>query len=227
MCGRYVLYGPISRHRDHFKVPDDGFDFKPRYNLAPSQVAVIIRADPSGNRTFLNALWGLIPTGARVTEDLPRPINAKAETAAIKPLFRTAFRQRRIVVPADAFYEWKKIDGQKQPFLIHMKDGAPFGLAGLLEFWQGPAGEVATFTILTTAPNTLMAEIHKRMPVIILPEHYSEWLDPDVTDVNRLHTMIGPYPDNFMEAYPVSARVNSPLQEGPELVAKIEFNRGF
>lgn len=224
MCGRYVLYGPSSRYRDHFKIPDDGFDFTPRYNLAPSQAAPIVRADALGNRSILTALWGLIPTWAKVTEDLPRPINAKAETAAIKPMFRSAFRQRRVLVPVDAFYEWKKINGQNQPFLIHMKDGAPFGLGGLLEFWQGPAGEVATYTILTTAPNELMAAIHNRMPVIVRPEQYSEWLDPDVTDINRVHAMIGPYAGNFMEAYPVSTRVNSPLHEGPDLVVKIEIS---
>ena len=185
MCGRFALYAPISRHRDHFNVPDDGFDFSPRYNLAPSQVAPIIRADAAGNRTFLLALWGLIPSWAKVTEDLPKPINAKAETAAIKPMFRHAFRQSRVLVPADAFYEWKPLAGQKQPYLIHMKDYEPFGMGGLLEFWQGPAGEVATFTILTTAPNALMAEIHNRMPVIIRPENYAEWLDPVKSQLRR------------------------------------------
>jgi len=106
--------------------------------------------------------------------------------------------------------------------VIHMKDDAPFGMGGLLEFWPGSAGEVATFTILTTTPNALMADIHNRMPVIILPENYAEWLDPGANDVNRLHSLIGPYPENFMEAYPVSKRVDSPANDGAELLTRVE-----
>jgi len=222
MCGRFANYGHISRHRDHFNVSDDGFDFGPRYNLAPSQVAPVIRADAAGNRSFLLALWGLIPPWAKVTEGLPKPINAKSETAAIKPMFRYAFRQSRVLVPADCFYEWKPMAGQKQPYLIHMKDGEPFGMGGLLKFWPGSAGEVATFTILTTTPNALMAEIHNRMPVIVKPENYAEWLDPDVNDVNRLHTLIGPYPENFMKVYQVSQGINSTANDGAELLVRVE-----
>jgi putative SOS response-associated peptidase YedK len=192
MWGRFAPYQPLPKLRDQFKVPDDGFAFAPRYNLAPSQMAPIVRADQDGRRTLLLALWGLIPSWAKVTENLPKPINAKAETAAIKPMFRHAFRQSRVLVPADAFYEWKPVAGQKQPYLIHMKDNEPFGMGGLLEFWQGPAGEVATFTLLTTTANALMAGIHNRMPVIIRPENYAEWLDPGVNDINRLHALTGP-----------------------------------
>ncbi|MFZ4538826.1 SOS response-associated peptidase [Propionivibrio sp.] len=133
-------------------------------------MAPLVRADAAGQRTFLLALWGLIPAWAKVTDTLPKPINAKAETAAIKPLFRQAFRQRRVLVPADAFFEWQPVAGQKQPYLIHLADNQPFGMGGLLEFWPRPVGEVATFTILTTAANALMARIHNRMPVIIRPE---------------------------------------------------------
>jgi len=220
MCGRYALYGPFSRHRDHFGVRGDLFDFDPRYNLAPSQALPIVRADQAGNRSFLLALWGLIPALTKVTDTLLKPINAKAETAAIKPMFRHAFRQSRVLVPADAFYEWKSVAGQKQPYLIRMKDEQPFGMGGLLEYWRGPAGDVATFAILTTSPNALVAEIYNRMPVIIHSENYAEWLDPTVTDVSRLHTLIGPYPEQFMEAYPVSKMVNSPANEGMELLER-------
>lgn len=222
MCGRFALYLPIARHRDHFGVPDDGFDFGPRYNVAPSQAVPVVRADQTGHRTFLLAQWGLIPSWAKGSEELPKPINAKAETAAIKPMFLHAFRQSRVLVPADTFYEWKPVAGQKQPCPIHMKDSDPFGMGGLLEFWPGPAGDVATFTILTTAPNALMVDIHNRMPVIISPDNYAEWLDPTVTDINRLHTLIGPYPDSSLEVYPVSKRVNSPANEGAELLARVE-----
>ena len=208
--------------RDQFNVPDDGFAFGARYNLASGQVAPVIRADSSGNRRLLLALWGLIPSWAKVTETLPKPINAKAETAAIEPMFRQAFRQSRVLVPADAFYEWKTVAGQKLPYLIHLRNGEPFAMGGLLEFWTGSAGEVATFTILTTAANTLMAEIHNRMPVIVRPENYAAWLDPGVNDVNQLHNLITPYPENEMEAYAVSEHLNSPANEGAELVQRVQ-----
>lgn len=151
-----------------------------------------------------------------------KPINAKAETAAIKSMFRHAFRQSRVLVPVDAFYEWKSVAGQKQPYLIHMKDNEPFAWAACLSSGMGQR-ESATFTILTTTPNALMAEIHNRMPVIIRPENYAEWLNPSVNDVNHLHTLTGAYPDNFMESYPVSKRVNSPANEGSALLERVEI----
>ena len=111
--------------------------------------------------------------------------------------------------------------GQKQPYLIHMKSSEPFGMGGLLDFWQGQSNEVATFTILTTAANALMSEFHDRMPVIVAPENYAEWLDPEVTDVTGLHTLIAPYPVRFMEAYPVSRKVNNEMNEGVQLIRKL------
>ncbi|MBS1229792.1 MAG: hypothetical protein H6R17_3069 [Proteobacteria bacterium] len=205
MCKQFALYCPLDKIREHFKIPDDDLDFYPRYHLAPGQVAPIIRTDAANNRCLSLALWGLIPAWTEVTETLVRLINAKVETAAIKPMLRNAFRQNRILIPADAFYEWKPTAGQRQTYLIHMKNNQPFGMGGLLEFWHGPTGEVATFSILTTAPNALIAEIHNRMPVIIRPENYAEWLDPNANDVNRLHALSAPYPESDMVAYPVSA----------------------
>lgn len=154
----------------------------PRFNVAPSQVLPVVRQDGDGHRAFLMARWGFIPSWAKDTEGMPKPINAKAETAAIKPMFRHAFRKSRVLVPADAFYEWKVVAGKKQPYLIRMRDQSPFGMAGLLEHWHGPEGEgegeAVTFTILTTEPNPLMATIHDRMPAIIRPKDYASWLDP-------------------------------------------------
>lgn len=218
MCGRYALYGPQSRYKDTFSTENDP-DFAARYNIAPSQVVPVVRADDGGSRVFTLAKWGLIPSWAKDADNLPKPINAKAETAAIKPMFRHAFRKSRVLVPATAFYEWKLIGGKKQPFLIQMKDGEPFGMGGLLEHWTSPTGEVATFTILTTAPNALMAEIHDRMPVIVSQANYADWLDPAVSDVTQLQSIAGPYPEQLMSAYPVSTAVNSPANEGATLVA--------
>lgn len=219
MCGRYVLFGPQSRYRTHFGVANE-IDIAPRFNIAPSSVLPVIR-QIDGQRMFLLARWGLIPSWAKDSEGLPQPINAKAETAAIKPMFRHAFRKSRVLVPADAFYEWKTQPDGKQPYLIRMRDESPFGIGGLLEHWPGPEGEVLTFTLLTTEPNPLMARIHNRMPVIVRPEDYARWLDPGRNDIAELHGMIGHYPDRLMEAYPVSRKVNSPANDGPELLARV------
>jgi putative SOS response-associated peptidase YedK len=219
MCGRYVLFGPQSRYRQHFGVGNE-LDMPPRFNVAPSSVMPVIRAI-DGQRVFLPAKWGLMPSWAKDGEDLPKPINAKAETAAIKPMFRHAFRKSRVLVPADAFYEWKAEQGGKQPYLIRMRDELPFGMGGLLEHWQGPEGELLSFAILTTEPNRLMAEIHNRMPVIVHPKDFGRWLAPAFDDVAELQGMIGPYPERLMEAYPVSRKVNSPGNDGPELLTPL------
>jgi putative SOS response-associated peptidase YedK len=192
----------------------------PHYNIAPSQNAPVVRV-VEGRRILVSARWGLMPSWAKEEEKLPQPINAKAETAAIKPMFRQAYRRSRILVPADCFYEWKVVAGKKQPFLIHMKDGSPFGMGGLLEHWGAPGEEILTFTILTTRANALMKDIHERMPVIIPPEHYKTWLDPRLTEVSKIQTLIGPYPEQRMAAYPVSTRVNSPKNDTPDLTAEL------
>lgn len=219
MCGRYAIYGPISRHRENFDVEGD-FDFPPRYNIPPSLFLPVIRQE-AGARRFVAARWGLLPSWAKDPKAISQPINAKSETAAIKPMFRHAFRKSRVLVPAAAFYEWKPVAGGKQPYLIRMRDESPFGMAGLLECWNGPEGEVRSFAILTTEPNPLMAEIHNRMPAIISPENYAAWLDPGLSDVEALQGMLGPYPERLMEAYPVSRKVNSPANDGVELVERV------
>ena len=143
---------------------------------------------------------------------IQHPINAKAETAAIKPMFRHAYRKNRVLVPADGFYEWAAKDGVKQPYLIRLRDGEPMAMGGLLEHWQGPEGDVTHFTILTTSANAVMAKIHDRMPVIIKPEEFASWLDRDFTDVIKIQAMTLPYPDRFMEAYPVRHFNYFPIQ---------------
>ncbi len=222
MCGRYALFGPQSRYQQQFGVVSD-YDLAPRFNVCPSTVMPVIQ-QIDGQRLFIPAKWGLIPSWVKDIEGIPKPINARAELAAIKPMFRHAFQKSRVLVPADAFYEWKTNEGRnKQPYLIRMRDESPFGMAGLLEKWNGPQGEITTFTILTTEPNSLMAKIHNRMPVIIHPEDYGRWLDQDLRDIAELQkTMILPYPERLMEAYPVSRKVNSPANEGPELIERTD-----
>ncbi|MDP2827555.1 MAG: SOS response-associated peptidase [Sulfuricellaceae bacterium] len=222
MCGRYALYGFQPKIQEHFGTLNE-LDFTPRFNIAPTQSVPVVRIDEVGLRIFSLARWGLIPSWVTDSTEVQQPINAKAETAAIKPMFRHAFRKSRILVPADAFYEWQAVAEGKQPWLIHLKDDEPMGMGGLLEHWQGPQGEVMTFSILTTESNPLMAKIHDRMPVIIRPEDYAAWLDPELTDVTRIQMMAKPYPERFMDIYPVSRKVNNPLHDSADL---IEEERG-
>lgn len=221
MCGRYALFGPHSRYREHFSAAGD-FDWRSRFNVAPSQMMPVVARDSEGQRRFVGARWGLIPSWVKDSAELAKPINAKMETAAVKPMFRHAFRKSRILVPADGFYEWKAEAGGKQPYFVRMRDQEPFGMAGLLEHWHGPEGEVVTFAILTTMPNAVMSEIHNRMPAIVAPDMYEAWLDPDAFDVPTLLAMLGPYPERLMEAYRVGRGVNRPSNDRPELIEPAE-----
>lgn len=222
MCGRYVLHGPVSRYQDYFDARNlDGFELS--YNVAPSRVMPVVRRSGVGGREFVLARWGLIPARTTDPTGSPQPINAKCETAAIKAMFRDAFRSRRVLVPADGFYEWQPLPGRrKQPYVIRLTDGSPMGLAGLLECWPGSEGDLWTFTVLTTDANPLVAPIHSRMPAIIAPENFDRWLDPSVSDIEELQSMLGPYPDRLMQAYPVSSKVSSPDNDGPELIESVE-----
>jgi putative SOS response-associated peptidase YedK len=220
MCGRYALNRTPAELKEHFDAAIQ-LEMKPRFNIAPSQTVPVVRLDETGNRVFTLARWGLIPSWVKDPKVIQHPINAKAETAAIKPMFRHAYRKSRVLVPADAFYEWTPKDG-KQPYLVRLRDGKPMGMGGLLEHWQGLEGDVTTFTILTTEANSLMAKIHDRMPVIIKPEDYATWIDTNFTDVIKIQRMTLPYPERLMEAYPVSRKVNSPQHDSPDLMDEVK-----
>lgn len=220
MCGRYVLYGPTSRYKDHFATANEP-DWRPSFNIVPTRTVPVVRLDDRGARVFELARWGLIPSWVRDPGEIQHPINAKAETAAIKPMFRHSYRKGRVLVPADGFYEWEQRNG-KQPYLIRLRDGEPMGMGGLLEHWHGPEGEVLTFTILTVEANPLVSRIHDRMPAIIRPEDYEAWVDATVTDVTRIQSMTQPYPERLMEFHPVSRNVNSPRNDSPDLIEAIQ-----
>jgi putative SOS response-associated peptidase YedK len=171
----------------------------------------------------LDALrWGLIPYWCKDPSGGRKPINAKAETLRTLPSFREAYRKRRCIVPVDGFFEWKAIRGQKakQPFAIAMKDGSPFGIAGLWENWKDPkTGEwIRTFVIITTDANTLVADIHDRMPVILAPSDYARWLgdEPDP------HDLIRPFPSEAMRMWPISTRVNKPENDDASILDPVE-----
>lgn len=219
MCGRFALFSSPARIKTRFSTTDE-LILEPRFNIAPAQTIPVIRADESGKRMFTFARWGLIPSWVEDPAEIQQPINAKAETAAIKPMFRHAYRSNRVLIPADAFFEWSLHDG-KQPFLIKLKDDEPMGLGGLLECWHGYDTEIMTFTILTTNANLMMTDIHDRMPVIIKPEDYSAWLDNKLTDILKIQAMTQPYPERLLEAYPISRNVNNPQHDSPDVIAPI------
>ena len=158
--------------------------------------------------------WGLVPSWADDPKIGNRMINARAETAADKPSFRTAMRRRRCLIVADGFYEWQTIGKRRQPMYIHMRDGRPFAFAGLWESWEGADhSALESCTILTTSANDLVRPIHDRMPVIIAPADYARWLDPAVQQAEPILPLLRPYPAEEMEAYAVSTRVNSPARD--------------
>ncbi|HSJ55309.1 MAG TPA: SOS response-associated peptidase [Anaerolineae bacterium] len=219
MCGRFTLTDPDADLAEQFNLPEVP-DVQPRYNIAPTQPVAAVRLNTrNGQREMVMLRWGLIPSWAQDPEIGARMINARAETAAEKPAFRAAFRRRRCLVVADGFYEWQKQDGVKQPMYIHLRDHKPFGFAGLWEFWKDAEGKaIETCTLLTTEPNDLIRTFHNRMPVILPPEYYESWLNPEIEDPDVLQPMLTAYPAEEMEAYPISRWVNNPDNEGPRCV---------
>src|SRR5438034_1225707 len=205
MCGRFTLEKSIGSLASLFQVAE-GEQMAERYNIAPTQPVAVVRLSPEKDERELVLLrWGLIPAWAKNPADLPLLINARAETVATKPAFRAALRRRRCLVPSDGFYEWQRVGGQKQPFYIRMRDGSPFAMAGLWEHWEAPDGSaIDSCALLTTEANELMRSVHDRMPVILSPEEYDLWLDPDMQDVNLIQSLLRPYPSEAMIASPVS-----------------------
>lgn len=221
MCGRFALIVDASVLADVFDV-DPPQDLKPRFNIAPTQNVPVVRSGDRGERECSMLRWGLVPSWAKEEKIGARMINARSETAAEKPSFRSAVKTRRCLVPTSGFYEWVKGPDGKQPHFIHFADARLFAFAGLWERWsKGEHGTLETFTILTTTPNGLMAELHDRMPVILPPGAFAEWLDPNPLPPERLHELMAPHPADGMEAYPVSTHVNRPQNDDPECTARI------
>ncbi len=219
MCGRYTLKTPVDNLAKQFEVEEYPSSLTPSYNIAPTQsVATVLVED--GKRKLEMLHWGLIPSWADDPTIGNRMINARAETVATKPSYRSAFKNRRCLILADGFYEWQKTSDGKQPYYIHMEDGSPFAFAGLWESWHNGT-EIRSSTIITTEPNELVGDIHNRMPVILHPEDYEMWLDPDFDEKEPLTTLLKPYPASEMEAYPVSRTVNKPSNDYPEVIEAV------
>lgn len=215
MCGRFTLTSTPERLALRFglrEVPD----LSPRFNIAPAQDVATIRAEPEGARVLEPRRWGLIPPWAKDPKVGIRMINARAETAAERPAYRKAFRLRRCLVPADGFYEWAGTSQARQPYHIGVNDGSPFAMAGLWERWSSPGGLVIeSCTLLTTRANERIAPLHDRMPVILDPQDYARWLDPESRDVDGLLDLLRPFASDRMTLHPVSSRVNNPRYDDP------------
>ena len=219
MCGRYELHTHPAALALAFGLPIPP-SIRPRYNIAPMQDVPVIRTAATGERELAMVRWGLVPRWAKDPSIGAKMINARAETLAQKPSFRTALRKHRCLIPANGFYEWKVVPGgAKQPLHIGMQDGGLFAFAGLTERWLSPQGEVLdTCTIITTQANALLSPMHDRMPAIVAPGDYDRWLDvaiPEVADI------LAPYPAPRMTYYPVSTRVNAVRHDDAGLIERI------
>jgi putative SOS response-associated peptidase YedK len=234
MCGRYSRRWDKQKIAEAFQTGEvDGlaYEFAPSYNVAPQTTQPVIRLDSeTGGRELSMMRWGFIPFWAKDTKIAYSTINARAETITTSAVFREAIKRRRCLVPADAFYEWQKIDAKtKQPYAIALKDQESFAFAGLWETWQDRTPGKATgqpllsFTIITTDPNELMEPFHDRMPVILDPDNYSRWLTPADKENPQLPLdLLRPYPADKMRSWKVSSRVGNVRNNDPDLLAPLE-----
>jgi putative SOS response-associated peptidase YedK len=219
MCGRFTLTVDPVDLQDAFPEFIFPTQVAQRFNIAPTQPILALPNNKSNKAEFY--VWGLIPSWAKDPSIGSRLINARAETLAEKPSFRSAYKYHRCLIFADGFFEWQLRPGSqsKIPHLIRLKSGKPFTFAGIWEHWQSPDGsEVKSATIITTTPNKLMAPIHDRMPVILSNQAFAKWLDPSPRFPNDLNDLLIPYAAEEMQAFPVSMLVNSPANDRPEVV---------
>lgn len=222
MCGLFTMTVTLEELITHYLIDDSKIAvLKPNYNVAPMHNVPAVVARDQGNH--LGELrWGLVPFWAKDDKIGSKMINARAETVAEKPAFKKLLKSKRCIIPADGFYEWKKDGTSKQPYRILMTDGSIFSLAGLYDTWEDPAGKkVSTCTIITTTPNSLMADIHDRMPVILWPEDEADWLGRVNDDVESLLKLLKPYDAAKMRAYKVPSTVGNVKNNSKELLEDI------
>lgn len=209
MCGRFVLYSPVSKILKDLNVEQTALEYDPSYNIAPTHNIVIIKKNSI--KVLTGCRWGFIPAWAKDESIGYKMINARSETLAEKPTFRKAFKNQRCLIIADGFYEWMKSGKVKTPVFIRLKSQKPFGFAGLYNVWKSPEGkEMCTCTIITTEANDILSSIHNRMPVILPQDKHDVWLDPQNHDTENLSSLLKPYSSEEMEFYEVSRKVNSP-----------------
>lgn len=225
MCGRFTQQRPSAELAALFAAEDLAESPGERYNLAPQQDGLVVVERDDLRRAIVPYRWGLVPTWAKDPKIGNRLINARAETVATTPAFRASFQKRRCLVPADAFYEWERLTPAiRQPNLIHRTDGEPMAFAGVWSIWRDPtqpdAEPLRTFSIITTTANATLEPIHDRMPVILPASAWSTWLAP-TPEPGELLALLQPAPDDLLERFPVSKRVNNARNEGPDLVVPL------
>lgn len=219
MCGRFTLV-KVAQLYERFQLEEENYSLRSRFNIAPSQeIPVILKQGGQNKLAFYK--WGLIPSWSKDPAVGTRLINARAETVDTKPSFKQALLQRRCLIPADGFYEWKKAGRRKIPYRFTLKDGGLFAFAGLWDRWVGPDGQVVnTCTIITTAANPLVEPLHSRMPVILAKEEEGLWLEESLTHVPLLKSLLKPYPAELMRVYEVDPLVNSPQVDDERCIAE-------
>lgn len=224
MCGRYSLTRREEEVMERFGIEQllvENEALRPRYNIAPTQMVPVI-LDQDGQRVLAEMKWGLVPFWSKDPKKTKPIINARSESIAEKPFFKQAASKRRCLIPADGFYEWKKVNKEKLPLFIHLNDKQLFGFAGLWDQWKGPDGEVVrSCTIITTEANDTMSPVHDRMPVIVRPEHEKLWLDPEIKDIEKLRVVLEQLPNEAIDMYRVSTQVNSPAKDEPALIEPV------
>jgi putative SOS response-associated peptidase YedK len=219
MCGRYTQTASPENLIFRFGLDETAFAPPPRFNLAPGQEAPIVVNE--GKKILRKMQWGLVPSWAKDPSIGSRMINARAETLLEKPSFRRLIGKKRCLVLADGFYEWKKIHQGKVPMRFVLKNGEPFAFAGLWDVWSKPDGsKIQSFTIITTAANSLLKTVHERMPVILKDVDEDKWLDFDLNDPPSLMSLLRPFDSECMEGYEVSTLVNSPKNDSPQCVLR-------
>jgi putative SOS response-associated peptidase YedK len=217
MCGRYVITSAPEAIRALFRYQEQP-NFPPRYNVAPTQPIPIVRL-AQGRRQFALVRWGLLPSWVKDPKAFTLLINARGESVLDKPAFKNAMKYRRCLIPADGFYEWKASGDRKQPYFVRPTSGAPMAFAGLWESWTGPNGEeLETAAIVTTTANHTLEDMHDRMPVVVPPDAFDLWLNCAEVDATTAAGLIGPAPDDAVEAYPVSTDVNRVANDNAKLL---------
>jgi len=233
MCGRYVAATPPDELAKYFgaAAPPPDLTLAPNHNVAPTQTVYAVR-ERDGARSLDALHWGLVPFWAKDPKIGNRMINARAETVATKNAFRVALTRRRCIIPADGFYEWRRLEGSKhkQPMFISRPDGEPFAFAGLWEQWrdkdspdeEGEPFELHSCTIITCEANEAMAKVHDRMPVVLPPGAWDLWLDPAISDAEAATSLLVPAPPSLIRMHPVSTEVNSARNNGAHLIEPAE-----
>ena len=225
MCGRFVRHSSVNDIASYFGLGSVQTDLNPSFNIAPTQdIAAIVHSYKYETEALVSLKWGLLPSWAKDKSMLAKMINARAETVAEKPSFRKAFYKRRCLIVLNGFYEWRKLDGGKEPVYIHLKNQKLFTLAGIFEGWKSPEGEVLYgCSIITTQANPLLSSVHHRMPVILPKSEHQLWLDPHMQDIKILQSVLLSYPAEEMSYYSVSDKVIKAAYNSPQCIERKEI----